>query len=312
MSLNYGKDVASTAGIWYIHAVLSAARILLMYTAEAVPLLVKQSPPGPSQSQYPMQSKAFAALNIARRVSVSAAVVFALFAPASASAQNALINFNDLGYGPPCSWSGSPTNIPAGYGGLTWGGFNTLDLTNLFGSAGCNRTAATGYSSLQTAQVGNVLGLGSGATWLSSTNPFILTSMVAGAGWQANTGLTLGFYLHGTKQATKKLTLGTHVTGATPYLLGDLYNGATDYIDFTPDYTTGTNDEFGSLAESCAGATSACVPSTYKTFFVDNLTFIAAPTGPSSQVVTPEPATVGLLAFGLLAAGLVARKRRTL
>jgi hypothetical protein len=72
-----------------------------------------------------------------------------------------------------------------------------------------------------------------------------------------------------------------------------------------PDYSQGV-DVFNSYAESCLGATVACTQDTYKTWFVDNMSF-----SPAAVVVTPEPSSMILMGLGLAAvAGVVRRKRR--
>ncbi|MBC8090014.1 MAG: PEP-CTERM sorting domain-containing protein [Phycisphaerae bacterium] len=246
-----------------------------------------------------MLSNIFANFRTIRRVATVSAVATSLLGmtvPATASAQ--VVDFETLGYGPACSWSGSSFSS---LDGKAWGGFHTLDLNNL--ATKCGRTSGTGYSSLLPAHVGNVIGFSGTEAWLSSFHPFRLNSMVAGAGWQNTTSLTLSFYLNTQLMSTSTLTLNTYQTGATVYT--GFYTGPTDYIGFAPDYSNGV-DVFNSYAESCAGAGPQCEPETYKTWFVDNLDF-----SPMTVTVTPEPASVVLMGFGLAAlAGAVRRRRR--
>lgn len=249
-----------------------------------------------------MLSKVFANSGSLRRmITASAAVVVTLIAgatmPATASAQ--LVDFETLGYGPSCQWGGG--SAFSTLDGKKWDGFRPLDLNNLANI--CGRSTNTGYSSLQTQHVGNVIATGAGGAWLSSFNPFVLNSLVAGAGWLNPTKLTLGFYLNTQLMGTSTIFLNTSQTGAQTY--SGFYSGPTDYIDFIPDYTGGV-DVFNSYAESCAGATGPCTPDTYKTWFVDNLDF-----SPAFVTVTPEPGSIALTAFGLVAVlGAVRRRRR--
>jgi hypothetical protein len=249
-----------------------------------------------------MLSKVFVNTRSFRRAfTVAATAVVTSFVgatlPATASAQ--IVDFETLGYGPSCQWGGG--SAFSSLSGKTWDGFRPLDLNNL--SNVCGRSSNTGYSSLLTPNVGNVIATGSGGAWLSSFNPFRLNSLVAGAGWLNPTKLTLSFYLNTQLMSTSVLSLNTSQTGATTY--SGFYTGPTDYIGFMPDYSNGV-DVFNSLAESCLGATGPCTPETYKTWFVDNLDFT-----PMFVVVTPEPGSFVLMGLGLaVVAGVVRRRRR--
>lgn len=248
-----------------------------------------------------MLSNVFANFPTLRRLArlSAAALVGSLAAvatPAAAAAQ--VVDFETLGYGPNCQWGGGAAFTTLD--GKKWDGFRPLDLNNLANV--CGRSTNTGYSSLLSTHVGNVIATGSGGAWLSSFNPFVLNSLVAGAGWLNPTKLTMSFYLGGQFKATSTLFLNTSQTGGSVYT--GFYSGPTDYVDFIPDYAGGV-DVFNSLAESCAGATGPCTPSTYKTWFVDNLDF-----SPATVVVTPEPASVVLVGLGLVVVGGLVRRRR--
>lgn len=241
-----------------------------------------------------------ATIRSSRRVLASALVAGALAAPAVASAQ--VVNFESLGYGPACQWGGGTAF--SSYAGMSWSGLRPLDLGNF--STACGRSTNSGYSALQAAYVGNVIALGAGAAWVSSSTPFVLSSLVAGAGWLNPTKLTLDFYLGGVLKGTSALSLNVTQTGATPFSGASLYSGATDFVMFTPDYSAGV-DVFNSAAESCAGVPLPCTPTSYKSWFVDNLKF----TEPTVNIqVTPEPSTMALFGAGLVAMGAWARRRR--
>lgn len=231
-----------------------------------------------------------------RRLIAGIAVAAVAAVPTVSEAQTT--DFETLGYGPTCQWGGGAAFTTLD--GKKWDGFRPLDLDNL--SNVCGRSTNTGYATLQTANVGNVIAVGAGGAWLSSFQPFVLNSLVAGAGWQNPTSLTLTFYLNTVLMSTKTISLNTYQTGASVYT--GFYTGPTDYIGFTPDYSNG-NDEFNSMAESCAGAPQPCTPYKYESWYVDNLNF-----SPATVLVTPEPATFGMLGLGVLALGVAGRRRR--
>jgi hypothetical protein len=245
-----------------------------------------------------MISFAFASSAL-RRVVSGVAVLGALAVPSFASAQ--VTTFETLGYSGACEWGGG--GFFTDLDGKTWNNLRPLDLANYTGT-GPNQCGMqnTGYSSLLTSQIGNVVGLGFGAAIVHSTNPFVLNSMVAGAGWQNTTALKLDFYLNTVLQATQTIMLDTYQTGL--FLYTGFYAGATDEIHFTPDYTGGT-DVFDSYGRSCVGAGPNCVQTEYESWFVDNMSF-----SPAAVVVTPEPSSVVLIGAGLLAVGFAARRRR--
>lgn len=243
-----------------------------------------------------MISSVMANFRMMRRLASGLLALGTLVVPTVTSAQT--VNFETLGYNTGCQWGGGDTFTSLD--DKAWGGFRPLDLTNY--TTQCMRTTNTGYSSLQSGYVGNVIALGAGTAWVSSSSPFVLNSMVAGAGWQDPTSLTLRFFLDGYQMGSTTISLNTTQTGASKYT--GFYSGPTDYIGFTPDYSAGV-DTFNSLDESCIGAASACTPYEYQTWFVDNLDFSAA-----TVVVTPEPATLGMLGIGMLAMGVAVQRRR--
>ncbi|MEO7999558.1 MAG: PEP-CTERM sorting domain-containing protein [Gemmatimonadaceae bacterium] len=232
-----------------------------------------------------------------RRFVAGVAVLGALGAPGLLSAQTT--DFETLGYGPACNWGGG--SAFSVLDGKKWNGFRPLDLDNLANS--CHRSTNTGYSQLQSGYVGDVIAVGHDGAWLSSFSPFTLESMVAGAGWQNPTTLTLKFYLNTVLKSTQTISLNTYQTGAQTYT--GFYTGPTDFIGFMPDYTGGT-DEFNSLGESCAGVTGPCTPYLYESWFVDNMVF----TPRTVVLVTPEPATFAMLGIGMAVVGFAARRRR--
>ena len=246
-----------------------------------------------------MQSIISTIVRVARRVSVGALVAFAFVAPLPGSAQT--VNFESLAYGGPCNWNGGPALDS--YAGFHWGGIIALDLNNL--QSTCHRNYSTGYVNLQPVKVGEVVGLGSGGAWLSRDHTFVLKSLVAGAGWINTTNLKLSFYLNTVLQGTSTLTLDVYQTGGSPYT--NLFAGAADFIGFTPDYVG--SDIFNSAAESCPQPIGNCVPRRYESYFLDNLVFEDGPIK-QADLVTPEPATLGLMAFGMLAIAAAGRTRR--
>ena len=245
---------------------------------------------------------------LARRAitrSVVAGVVAAgvLCLPSVASAQTS--TFETKGYGGECQKSGGPA---IGYiGDKEWAGFKALDLTNY--RTTCGYGTSNGYGSLG-ASVGNVVALGYSTAYVHSINPFVLNSMVAGAGWQNPTTLKLDFYLNAVLLSTKTIQLNPFQTGLALY--SGFYAGATDFIMFTPTYplddVSHSSDVYGSYNGSCPlGSAASCVKARYESWFVDNLTF-STPVA-VADVVAPEPATLGMIGFGLVVVGLAGRKR---
>lgn len=248
-----------------------------------------------------MLSSVISSFGSLRRLAGSVAVLGALALPGVSAAQS-VTTFEDpsLAYGPGCQWGGGSAfhNLD----GMKWDGFRPLDLKNL--SSVCGRSTNTGYAQLQSANVGNMIAIGAGSAWLSSFNPFQLTSMVAGAGWQDGMTLTLTSYLGAVLMDTRTITLNAYQTGASPFT--NFYTGPTDYIGFTPDYAPGV-DVFNSLAESCAGVAQPCPPYKYESWFVDNLTFVPRTV---DVTVTPEPATFAMMGVGIAALAIAGRRRK--
>lgn len=234
-----------------------------------------------------------------RRVLAGVALVSAFSAPSLVSAQSE--TFETKGYSGACRMGGGDE---IGYiGDKEWVGFRALDLNNYRNTCGFGLN--NGYGQLGGA-VGNVLGLGATSAFVHSVNPFVLNSMVAGAGWQNPTSLFMQFYLGGVLKSTTTLSLGTAQTGLAPYT--GFYSGATDFIMFTPKYPPSNDyskDVFGSHNVFCPQGSSVECTGRYESWFVDNLSFSAA-----TVVVTPEPASVAMIGVGLVAVALVRRKRR--
>ena len=240
---------------------------------------------------------------ITRSVTVGVVAVCALSATSPAAAQTS--TFESKGYGGGCQSAGGPE---IGYiGDKEWAGFKALDLTNY--RTTCGYGLNNGYGMLG-ASVGNVLALGYSTAYVHSINPFVLNSLVAGAGWQNPTQLKLDFYLNTVLLSTKTIQLSPYQTGLSLY--SGFYSGATDFIMFTPTYppddASHSSDVFGSYNSSCPqGSPPSGVRGRYESWFVDNVTF-STPTVVVAAVV-PEPATVGMIGFGLVVVGLVGRKR---
>ena len=234
-----------------------------------------------------------------RRVVSGFALFGALGAFSVATAQTE--TFESKSYAGACKDGGG---AGIGYiGDKEWVGFSALDLVNFRSTCGFGLT--NGYGALG-GSVGEVLALGTSTAYVHSSNPFVLNSMVAGAGWQNPTSLLMEFYLNGTLLSTTSLQLTTNQTGLSLY--SGFYTGATDFIRFTPTYPPVgdySGDVFGSHRFLCPQGSPVDCTGRYETWFVDNLNF-----SPVAVVVTPEPATVGMIGFGLLALGVVGRKRR--
>ncbi|MEP6766808.1 MAG: PEP-CTERM sorting domain-containing protein [Gemmatimonadaceae bacterium] len=250
-----------------------------------------------------MQFSTNSAIRTVRRVVTGGVLAFSVVAPAGLSAQT--VTFEDWNYMGLCNFNGGDGITSSG--GFSFGGLIALDLINYQNQ--CGRNFKTGYINLPYSNGNEVIGLGSGTSYLNRNRAFVLKSLVAGAGWINTTRLTLSFYLNAVLQGTSVLTLNVFQNGSNPYT--DLFAGAADFIGFTPEYTGA--DYFDSKFESCIGASQGCQQHQYETYFLDNLVFAEVPPPPpvvAPSVVTPEPSTIGLMALGMLAIAGAARRRR--
>ena len=166
--------------------------------------------------------------------------------------------------------------IPNGYSGLNWQNMYTLNGTT-YGPSGYQNGRVSGDMVAYN-------GFGDPSAVLLGTSPFTLNSGWFTAAWQDQLTLDMTGYVGGVATYFASNILDTN---GPSFLTFDWMN--LDQVTFT---------------------TSGGVPSQYyngtgaEHFAVDNLTINAEVTA------APEPASVVLLATGLLGVGVVARRRR--
>lgn len=211
-----------------------------------------------------------------------------------------LLDFEDLAYhastGGTVLFPGGP--IVSGYSGLTWTNFRPLDLDNypLFrpdpdpaasGRAGYPNAAST---------YGRVLGLAFGEVRITGTAPgqrFRFASGEFGAGWTDGMTVSVVGRLRGTSLFEETFALSALSSSSLTF--AELF---VDELVMRPAFLApGYTDPYGSAAQNGG--------SPFQTFWMDN---IDARFDPALRVV-PEPATVALLAGGLVVLAGVARRR---
>jgi hypothetical protein len=177
-------------------------------------------------------------------------------------------------------WNGGPrsTTLSIGeYGGFLWKFFGVVDKS-FFGSSTTNGFVRTAEATQSQTVAFNEFG---NTAELSRSTPFSLSSAVVAGGQREGLVLTLrGFNAVGA--VGEPIYTASYTVGLVP-------------IEITPNWTDVRTVEF-----STAGGTAFAQPGNF-TFAIDDIKI---------GTVVPEPSTTALLAAGLTALGVAARRRR--
>lgn len=225
-----------------------------------------------------------------------AAAVLAVTPSAPLAAQTT-IDFNSLAYGGACQWGGGPVDI-TNHQGFHFIGLRPLDLANYNGACWGSTGQQHGYLNGPGQTLPPVVGLGFGRAQIQTlaASPFNLRAMSFGAGWSTAT-LSIRGYTGLYTADNQPWDMRTDIT---------LSPGTLQTVDFAALGFSGIrffsiNVEDWGTPQFNHWQTGA--PMTERTYFVTGMTYDVP-----AQV--PEPATAGLVALGVGALGLVARRRR--
>lgn len=236
------------------------------------------------------------------------ALAVALVGTTAATASAQTYDFENMGYGgasSACNWSGGTEDITLD--GYKFFGVRPLDLANY---QKCWENSSTPLQQNGYAKTG-VVALGFGNSFMQrmpGTNQFYLNSLQLGAGWVNPTTLTVVGMRFGEQQMYSN-TYQLNPANGPITVLGQS-DIAIDYFRLNVDWNLALGgtwapgqgasdwDPYDSRQRRYEAGFNDSQP--YLTYYVDNL----------SVSTVPEPSTYALMGAGLLALGVVARRRK--